>query len=287
MLQYEFSGQCIQYPDDNSWQIHKCRNCDHSFVNPQPSYEDLASYYRADYGPFNTENEGKISELIKKAKIKGEHRHIKISPGIDILDVGCGGGNFLSVAKALGANIQGVEPSPYAYQACLDAGLPVFNGMLTDYIASRGIDKKFDIITANHVVEHHHDPKQLIEQMISLLKPSGKIWFCVPNFGSSWAGSLKNKWYSLHLPFHLQHFTITSVKELAKQSDLELIEIRTEELPWALHGTIQTWLRVKLFIPYKISALFSFLLAPLSNWLAPLMDKKNNGQAIIVQLKLK
>ena len=206
---------------------------------------------------------------------------------MDILDVGCGGGSFLSVVKAMGANIQGIEPNEYAYKACIEAGLPVFNGMLNDYIAKPNNNKKFDVITSNHVVEHHPDPKQLIKEMIKLLKLDGRIWFCVPNFGCSWAGSLTRKWYPIHLPYHLHHFTISSVEELASQTGLEISSLKTEELPRALHQSIRTWLRVKLFIPHKISGLFSFLLAPLSDWLAPRMDKKSNGQAIIVELKIK
>ena len=115
----------MEIPDNKLWQIYKCKSCDHGFVNPQPSFEELSDYYHAGYGPFAPDNEGNISEHANKANETGEHRHIKITPEMDILDVGCGGGGFLTVAKALGANVKGIEPSEHAYKACVDAGLDV------------------------------------------------------------------------------------------------------------------------------------------------------------------
>ena len=283
---HDFHGRCEKFPETQTWELYKCESCSHGFMNPQPDFEELSEYYTEEYGPYDHENEGSIEPLIEKAKKTGVHRDVKITPGMEILDVGCGGGSFLRVAQSLGAKVQGVEPSEHAYKVCRSFDLPVYHGMLDDYIADGKTNKQFDLITSSHVVEHHPDPVAFLGDMAKLLKPGGKISIAVPNAGCFWSKQLGDHWYPIQLPFHLMQFTLQSAETLANQSKLKLVNISTSELPAALAAILRTWLRHKLFIPRKLTVLLPFIFNPLSNWLSRYMDKKKQGQAIILELDL-
>lgn len=285
-IQHDFHGRCEKFPETQTWELYKCDNCGHGFMNPQPDFEELSEYYTEEYGPYNHENGGEVEALIEKAKETGFHRNIRITSGMEILDVGCGGGNFLRVAQSLGAEVQGVEPSEHAYKVCRSYDLSVYHGMLDEYIVDEKKNKKFDLITSSHVVEHHPDPVIFLKGMAKLLKPDGMITIAVPNAGCLWSKQLGDRWYPLQLPFHLMQFSLQSMEKLAVKSNLTLIEISTEELPETLSGALRTWLRYKLYVPRKFTELLPFIFHPLSNWLAPYMDKKKQGQAIILKLKL-
>jgi len=53
-------------------------------------------------------------EAVRVAEQTGRLRHISLPKGKRLLDVGCGAGWFLRIAKRLGAIEQGVEPSTFA-----------------------------------------------------------------------------------------------------------------------------------------------------------------------------
>jgi 2-polyprenyl-3-methyl-5-hydroxy-6-metoxy-1,4-benzoquinol methylase len=285
-IHHDFHGRCEKFPETQTWELFRCENCNHGFMNPQPDFEELSEYYTEEYGPYDHENEGPIELLIEEAKRTGTHRNVIITPGMEILDIGCGGGNFLRVAQGLGANVQGIDPSEHAYKVCRSFGLPVYHGMLDEYIADENLNKQFDLITSSHVVEHHPDPVTFLNDMSKLLKPGGMIWIAVPNAGCVWSKQLGDRWYAISLPYHLMQFTLQSAEMLASKSQLKMISISTSELATSLAGALRTWLRYKLYIPRKITMLLPFIFNPLSNRLAGYMDKKKQGQAIIVELKL-
>ena len=212
-IHHDFTGVCDRRDDGVSWPIFRCDDCRHGFANPQPSWEELQPYYNAAYDPYESEHglEG-FEQTVAEAKQADEFRHIRIRPGLRILDVGCGGGAFLRVARELGAVVQGVEPSSHGVATAKSSGLPVFHGQIEQFAESVGPDTKFDVVTANHVVEHHPNPSAMLKTMASLLADDGYLWLAVPNAGSWSARALKEKWHSVDLPYHLMQFNEASMK---------------------------------------------------------------------------
>lgn len=278
----DFVGQSIRRDDGRKWRVVKCTDCTHRFLNPQPDRALLEEYYSADYDAY-TEAHG-MSDLdseIEAARRNGEFRHIKISEGARILDVGCGGGAFLRVASAMGATVQGVEPSEHGVATARQAGIPVFHGMLDEYVAS-GASREFDIITSNHVVEHHEDPVALLRDMASLLAPGGYIWFGVPNVESRTARTLKERWHANDLPYHLMHFTPRSAKTAVEKAGLRVRRQYTTSLPSATMASLYDIWRFRYFLPRKITQNLSFL-QRFGESVSKDMDAKNEGEAIIIE----
>src|SRR4051794_32127488 len=84
-----------------TWSIFSCANCTLGFLNPVPSWTELAPYYDAEYGAYSPDHAANETEdkVVAIAAAAGELRHTPIRSGMRILDVGCGGGYFLRVAR--------------------------------------------------------------------------------------------------------------------------------------------------------------------------------------------
>lgn len=91
-----------------------------------------------------------------------------------LLDVGCGDGSFLIDARNCGWNVVGVDPDPNVAANATILGLKVHVGGVELF----GDEKElFDVITLSHVVEHLHDPVNILKTCYALFKTGGQLWW--------------------------------------------------------------------------------------------------------------
>ncbi len=109
----------------------------------------------------------------------------KVNPlsGINILDIGCGGGLLSEPMCRLGANITGIDASVKNIKiAKLHAKK---NGLKIDYICSSPeklkITKKFDVILNMEIVEHVEDISFFLKSCSKLLKKNGLMFVATIN----------------------------------------------------------------------------------------------------------
>jgi 2-polyprenyl-3-methyl-5-hydroxy-6-metoxy-1,4-benzoquinol methylase len=254
-------------------------------MNPQPTWEELAPYYGADYNPYDprhglVEDDGTI---IRQAAVKGEYRHVKIRDGMRVMDVGCGGGSFLRIAKGIGADVYGVEPNEVAAARVEGQGIPVFSGTLERYLAEGKPAGTFDLITASHVLEHVPAPVATLTAMRDCLAPGGIVWIAVPNASCIFTQWLKWRWSGSDLPLHLMQFSPRSLAKAATLAGMEIIREYTSSLPRAVASTVRVILRHRFFIPQKVTMRWHWLNETYASWLAARMDSKDMGEAIIIE----
>ena len=270
--------------DPAVWSVFDCKSCGHGFVNPQPSWSELQRYYGADYEPYEADHAaGSAERDVEEAREAGVLRSIPIRPGLRVMDVGCGGGAFLTRAEMLGAEVQGVEPSDHGFATCSGKGLRVFHGQIDAFVAAHP-DRKFDVVTSNHVVEHHPSPVEMLRDMSRALAKDGYVWFCVPNGATRAARVLKWRWHSTDLPVHLMQFTPGSVRKMVELAGLEVRRIYTATMPVAVRQSLIEELRYHYFIPQRLSRFLP--LNGLSARMARDMDRAIEGEAIIVEAVL-
>jgi SAM-dependent methyltransferase len=130
------------------------------------------------------------------------------------LDVGCAAGFCMAVLRERGFDVYGVEVSEAIGSHARDAlgfGDHVFIGTLQDAPFSAG---SFDLICMWDVVEHVPDPRALLANAFTLLKPGGLIVLETQDIDSRFAQTLGPKWHHYKHAEHIYHFTPSVVNEM-------------------------------------------------------------------------
>ena len=282
-----FSSPTTRRPDGpETWHVWRCADCLHGFMNPQPTWDELAPYYASDYGPYATDHAATDLDdeaATQRARRDGLLRHVPVSDGLRILDFGCGGGWFLRIANRLGARGVGVEPSSVGVARARESGLEVFEGTLDQFLESGWDGEPFDLVTANHVLEHTPEPEDTLTRLRSLVSPAGTIWLAVPN-AQSWAFSrLRAQWYSVDVPYHLHHFVPQSLELVAERAGLKVRRRSTHSLPRALAASFALYLRHRYLLPRTLTTKLG-----VDRWLTgrfgPQFDGQDRGEAIHLEL---
>jgi 2-polyprenyl-3-methyl-5-hydroxy-6-metoxy-1,4-benzoquinol methylase len=151
---------------------YQCRDCGFSFFDPSQSgdglfYEHLSTDDSAYYNAQRPEFDHALQHALSK-----NHRNV--------LDVGCGSGNFLDLARKAGLSTSGMELNDKAAAAALDKGHHIYEGLLDENFA-QAHSAEFDMVTLFQVVEHLADPVGLLRLARRLLRPGGSLFFSVPN----------------------------------------------------------------------------------------------------------
>jgi 2-polyprenyl-3-methyl-5-hydroxy-6-metoxy-1,4-benzoquinol methylase len=254
-------------------------------MNPQPSWQELEPYYSDSYGAYDPMH-GSDDREIEQAKRSGKFRHISVPMGKRLLDVGCGAGWFLRISKKLGAIEQGIEPSEYAAGIAQKQGLHVFHGTLESYVEQSPAGTQFDVITANHVIEHVPEPVETLRAMKRLLAPGGFAWIGVPNASYPICRALKGRRVSTDLPCHLMHFTPASMAEAGRRAGLNVWRQTTESIPQFVAGSLGQYLRYKWKLPRRLTNKIG-VLDTVSHWYARRVDSEVAGEAILTEFVAK
>lgn len=161
-----------------------CSDCGLMRTNPMPTESELESYYRNEYRldyQLASKNPPKfhLVRSMRDAQKRAERLKAALVPGARILDVGCGTGEFLKLARDRGCEVIGIEPGKsYAEFARKAYGVDVING---PWQAAQLPAESFDVITCNQVIEHLRDPMAAFAAIASWLKPNGIAFIAVPD----------------------------------------------------------------------------------------------------------
>lgn len=225
-IAYENVQDWSFYCAPGKWTYWDCAQCEALYLNPRPTEASIGKAYASYYTHSN--NASSIVQQLK-TRLKNElfyHSiNAKLSPRLHIpkwlgfaikplkklihipfeleplvnlpkgklLDVGCGSGNTLKIAKQLGWDVMGLEIDPNAVKAAQALGLNVVQG---DYRKLNEFAQTFDCIICSHVLEHVHNPMELLSLLQKALKHGGILLLSLPNakslvreqFGASWRG---------------------------------------------------------------------------------------------------
>ena len=147
-------------------------------------YQRNTSYYKSKKTNRSKKTNKSFSSFkIKKKDIKTSNlnddlrrfnQFKKILKNKNILDFGCGKGNFLKYCKPEAARVCGVELNK-----------PVVKKLNKEFLVEDTIDKfnnkSFDVITCFHVLEHLPDPILMLKKLFSKLNDKGILILEVPS----------------------------------------------------------------------------------------------------------
>lgn len=212
-------------PDEFS--ILVCQFCDFGFLKEQMSNGSAELLYNK-YYPYEfvpdfelswSKRDSAAARLYRWVSGNIELAHFAL-PRQRVLDVGCGTGDSLAIAKGRGADILGLELDSRCIQVLAKRGIPYFKGSLTDF--AENTSQVFDLIIMNQVLEHIHNPTEFVRTASSLLAPSGRIAISSPHFNSLWRLCLKRQWIHWHVPYHVSFFSRHSCEVLGEKCNLRL-----------------------------------------------------------------
>ncbi|PCI32590.1 MAG: methyltransferase [Flavobacteriaceae bacterium] len=202
-------------------------------TRPQPKKDKLGGYYKSENYISHTDSNktliDKVYQLVKKHTIKGKVNSINKYKrgGKQLLDIGCGTGEFLLSCKNDGWNVIGVEPNPDA-NALTVAKIGDENSIFKslDDVISLHSNTKFDVITMWHVLEHVPNLEETVKNLSNLLTKNGVLLVAVPNFRSFDAVYYGEYWAAFDVPRHLWHFSRAAITDLFIKEGLKLSETR-------------------------------------------------------------
>lgn len=140
-----------------------------------------------------------------------------------VLDVGCGSGHFLALARQMGWECYGVEIDPVAAEVARDAGAIIVSSRVEALDDSH--DGKYDAVTLSHVIEHVHDPRETLRHCCRVLKPGGHLWIETPNIDSAGYRIFGRFWRGLESPRHLVIFNADALRMILRDMGFERIEV--------------------------------------------------------------
>jgi 2-polyprenyl-3-methyl-5-hydroxy-6-metoxy-1,4-benzoquinol methylase len=158
----------------SSTRVVRC-SCGLVFVTPQPDRSTIEQAYGEEYySPWEEQTALRAGIWRRRLDDVGGLRQ---PPG-DLLDVGCGTGVFLSLARERQWRVTGTELSAYACRAAGAQGIRALQGEVWE---ARLPDDSFDVVTCWHAIEHAGDPKRVVRECHRLLRPGGWLLLATPN----------------------------------------------------------------------------------------------------------
>jgi 2-polyprenyl-3-methyl-5-hydroxy-6-metoxy-1,4-benzoquinol methylase len=220
---------CIDHTvSHETFALVKCDSCRLIITSPRPDNGTLGKYYISDEYISHSNRSVTITDKAYKIarnialswKVNLVSKHVNGSKGNNLLDYGCGTGEFLKRAQQVGYNVTGVEPSDLARTQALE---------LTNAPVAASVDEittgPFDAITLWHVLEHVPDLNGVLEQLKTRLRENGTIFIAVPNHQSHDAKVYRELWAGYDVPRHLWHFSKENMKALFQKHNLKLSAI--------------------------------------------------------------
>lgn len=179
---------------------------------PVPYYREVVR--AAAYSPeMRTFRQAQFAAFIEKYRLSGKK----------IVEIGCGGGEYLGLLQQAGAEAYGLEEGAESVARCTANGLRVTRGFIdrTDVVLADG---PFDGFATLNFLEHWPDPKATLAGIRHNLTFGGIGLVEVPNFDMI----LRNRLFAEFIRDHIFYFTretLTTTLALCGFEVLECAEI--------------------------------------------------------------
>ena len=230
------------------FRVYHCTGCDLVYLWPQLTERAVHEMFQRLY----TEGEGSLPEL--KSYYDFTYDDSPANPLVQlyerwldaierecptgrILDIGCGTGLFLAVARRRGWEPHGIDACTEATAYARDHfGLDVWEGEFSDFAASR---IQFDAINMWDIIEHVREPLKLLRAVRQQLAPAGVLGISTPNrrsildavaggmyrlSGARITGPLEK----LYIEQHFLYFDSDTLRATLGRADLEVVHLQRE-----------------------------------------------------------
>ena len=234
----------------DSHPVVQCTGCGLQLTNPQPSDAELAAIYGPNYVLVENDPTGEAMVLRSKRATADHYLDVLAAAGVpprgQLLEIGCGQGNFLRQAANRGFDVTGVEYSQFACERArenLEGRGRVLQGEIGILSAESGA---YDVCVLCDVIEHVRDPVAFLRAIVRLLRPGGVLLVVTPSLASWSARVLGSRWMEYkaeHLFYYAPDtlrrqltgagFAEVSIQRGVKKLSLEYVAAHFDKYPIA------------------------------------------------------
>ena len=167
---FAFIANCKDYTvSHETFHVKQCNNCQLAITSPRPETDKLSAYYNSEeYISHSGKSSGGIGSIYRLARSFAlnwkKNLILNYKTGKSALDFGCGTGEFIHALQKSGWEINGVEPSDTAREKAAS----LTQTEIAKSLSEIG-EKKFDAITAWHVIEHVANLNETLLHLKNLL----------------------------------------------------------------------------------------------------------------------
>src|SRR5712692_8758337 len=208
------------------YELFGCGACGLQFWEPREMPD--ARWYEQMYG-------GRDEKLLP---LEPGHRYFLADEAAprngELLDIGCGTGNFLAVAHDAGYDVTGIELDRNAARFAKERlGLQRVLPLTISEFAEQHAEERFDVVTFFEVLEHQAAPVEFLQKVKACVRPGGVIALSVPN---------RERWLTGpdvldYPPNHFLRWNAAALRKFLSARGFEVLSIR--EQPAGLAHTVQ------------------------------------------------
>ena len=203
----------------------RCAACNMVYVSPALREERLHSLYQGEDSYTRVLMNETQQQMDRKRFDYGLDRVEQHVPKPRrILDVGCGPGTFLEVAREREWDVAGIEFNSWCVQRLGELGIEVFDVPIERAQIEPG---SFSCVSAWSLIEHVLDPMRLFAEFRRVLSDGGVLMLMVPNIDSLLVRVMHEKAATFCGEMHVNFFSPQTLREALRRSGFETLVCET------------------------------------------------------------
>ncbi len=228
-FEYFLTGEDDLTGKEGRFQYVKCQKCGLVYQNPRIKVDQIKAFYDSEYIAHRKKtNWGILTPLYEWAMNKHDRDKVKLvkkysatDESTEVIDIGCAVGSFLLyLNKQHGCKISGVDfKDGFDYPGF--EKIDFFSGLF--YEQDFG-DKKYDLITMWHFLEHCYDPNQTLQTAKTILNKGGKVIIEVPRLDSLTFKLFGSRWPGVQAPQHTVLYDKKNFLEMIEKNGFKVKE---------------------------------------------------------------
>jgi SAM-dependent methyltransferase len=204
-LEHEYAGE---------YDIRRCTKCGLQFCDPMRA--GTSAFYDAVYRHMP----------VRSLPWDFTQFRAIVPAGARVLDVGCGGGSFVAMARMDGYDAEGIDFNPDLVAGAAAAGLPVSAVDISGLEAHlRG--RQYDAFTMWQVLEHLEDPAGTLRQLRAVASPKTILVVAVPS-DRFYLAERSRRPVTDYPPHHLTRWTPIALRAAAERAGWQVTTHRYE-----------------------------------------------------------
>jgi glycosyltransferase involved in cell wall biosynthesis/precorrin-6B methylase 2 len=177
--------------------------------------------------------------IYKKADPYSSHAQIvgwiECERPVEVLEIGTATGYLTAEMAKLGCAVTGIEQDHDMANIARRYCQKMIEGDIeTLDLSNLG---QYDAIVFGDVLEHLRNPSEILQKVLGLLKPAGKVLISLPNIANIWVrmsllfGRFNYTRVGILDESHLRFYTLETMKKLADDSGLDVLTINATPIP--------------------------------------------------------